>query len=63
LLKQEEIRTWKKIEETKKRTKEISDLKQKNEEKVAMVSILVKIKTHGTFPLVNRAYQSKTWQY
>jgi hypothetical protein len=34
LLKQEEIRTWKKIEETKKRTKEISDLKQKNEDRV-----------------------------
>jgi hypothetical protein len=30
LLKQEEMRTWKKIEETKSRTKVIIELKQKN---------------------------------
>ena len=30
LLKQEEMRTWKKIEETKKRTADILTLKQKN---------------------------------
>lgn len=30
LLKQEEMKTWKKIEETKKRTYEIIMLKQKN---------------------------------
>jgi len=30
LLKQEEMRTWKKIEETKSRTKDIVELKQKN---------------------------------
>lgn len=34
LLKQEEMKTWKKIEETKKRTKEISDLKKRNDEKM-----------------------------
>lgn len=34
LLKQEEMKTWKKIEETKKRAKEINDLKNKNEEKM-----------------------------
>jgi hypothetical protein len=34
LLKQEEMKTWKKIEETKKRTNEISHLKKRNEEKV-----------------------------
>jgi hypothetical protein len=30
LLKQEEMRTWKKIEETKKRAKEVNTLKSKN---------------------------------
>ena len=34
LLKQEEMKTWKKIEETKKRTTDISGLKKGNEEKV-----------------------------
>ena len=33
LLKQEEMKTWKKIEETKKRTNEIQSLKHRNEEK------------------------------
>ena len=33
LLKQEEMKTWKKIEETKKRAKDVVTLKQKNEEK------------------------------
>ena len=28
------MRTWKKIEETKKRAKEVLDLKRKNEEKM-----------------------------
>ena len=40
LLKQEEMKTWKKIEETKKRTNEISTLKQRNEEKLQKVIIL-----------------------
>ena len=34
LLKQEEMRTWKKIEETKKRATEVIKLKQKNQEKM-----------------------------
>jgi hypothetical protein len=34
LLKQEEMKTWKKIEETKKRTGDITGLKKRNEEKV-----------------------------
>jgi hypothetical protein len=34
LLKQEEMRTWKKIEETKKRANEVMSLKQKNEMKI-----------------------------
>jgi hypothetical protein len=34
LLKQEEMRTWKKIEETKKRATEVVSLKQKNEMKI-----------------------------
>jgi hypothetical protein len=34
LLKQEEMRTWKKIEETKKRATEVITLKQKNEIKI-----------------------------
>lgn len=40
LLKQEEMKTWKKIEETKKRTNDISNLKKRNEEKVQKVSII-----------------------
>lgn len=35
LLKQEEMRTWKKIEETKKRAQDVMRLKQKNNERVA----------------------------
>jgi len=38
LLKQEEMKTWKKIEETKKRTNDITGLKKRNEEKVQKVS-------------------------
>ncbi len=34
LLKQEEMRTWKKIEETKKRASEVVRLKQRNAERV-----------------------------
>jgi hypothetical protein len=41
LLKQEEMKTWKKIEETKKRTNDISGLKKRNEEKVQKVSALL----------------------
>lgn len=34
LLKQEEMKTWKKIEETKKRAREVMTLKRKNEERM-----------------------------
>ena len=34
LLKQEEMKTWKKIEETKKRTNDIQSLKKRNEDKI-----------------------------
>ena len=34
LLKQEEMKTWKKIEETKKRATEVMTLKRKNDEKM-----------------------------
>lgn len=34
LLKQEEMKTWKKIEETKKKASEVMRLKQKNEERI-----------------------------
>ena len=37
LLKQEEMKTWKKIEDTKKKTSEILLLKQKNFERIAQV--------------------------
>lgn len=39
LLKQEEMKTWKKIEETKKRTNELHGLKKRNEEKVQKVCL------------------------
>lgn len=38
LLKQEQMRTWKKIEETKKRATEVMVLKQKNEDRMNKVS-------------------------
>lgn len=34
LLKQEEMRTWKKIEETKKRTKDVLEMKKRNEQRL-----------------------------
>jgi hypothetical protein len=40
LLKQEELRTWKKIEETRKRSKEVKTLKVKNEDRLNKVSNL-----------------------
>ena len=40
LLKQEEMKTWKKIEETKKRTNDITGLKKRNEERVQKVSFI-----------------------
>jgi len=38
LLKQEEMKTWKKIEDAKKRTNEIAMSKKRNEEKVQKVN-------------------------
>lgn len=38
LLKQEELKSWKKIEETKKKAREVFVLKRKNEERQAQVS-------------------------
>ena len=35
---EEEMKTWKKIEETKKRTNDITGLKKRNEERVQKVS-------------------------
>lgn len=46
LLKQEEMKTWKKIEETKKRTNEIQDLKKRNEEKIQKVSRNLRVTLH-----------------
>lgn len=38
LLKQEEMKTWKKIEDTRKRTNEITSLKNRNEDRIRQVS-------------------------
>lgn len=40
LLKQEEMRTWRKIEETKKRTTDILILKQQHQDKIKQVLFL-----------------------
>ena len=42
LLKQEEQKTWKKIDDTKKRTNEILSLKKRNEDRIQKVSTLVR---------------------
>ena len=42
LLKQEEQKTWKKIDDTKKRTNEILSLKKRNEDRIQKVSSLVR---------------------
>ncbi len=39
LLKQEEQKTWKKIDDTKKRTNEILTLKKRNEDRIQKVSL------------------------
>ena len=41
LLKQEELRSWKKIEETKKKAREVYTLKRKNEERFLEVIIYI----------------------
>ncbi len=40
LLKQEEMKTWKKIDDTKKRTGEILQLKKRNEDRIQKVSVM-----------------------
>jgi hypothetical protein len=55
LLKQEEMKTWKKIEETKKRTNDISGLKKRNEEKVQKVS------TKSVLNAIYRKYLTSNW--
>ena len=42
LLKQEEQKTWKKIDDTKKRTNEILSLKKRNEDRIQKVISLVR---------------------
>ena len=44
LLKQEELKSWKKIEETKKKAREVYSLKRKNEEKLIEVSTYISLK-------------------
>ena len=46
LLKQEEMKTWKKIEEAKKRTGEIQTLKKRNEDKVQKVTLPIPLILH-----------------
>ena len=58
LLKQEEMKTWKKIEETKKRTNDITGLKKRNEEKVQKVSVNKKYK----FYIIFRKYSIFKWR-
>ena len=45
LLKQEEQKTWKKIDDTKKRTNEILTLKKRNEDRIQKVSARI-VKTN-----------------
>jgi hypothetical protein len=49
------MKTWKKIEETKKRTNDISGLKKRNEEKVQKVSL----KPH--LIALYRKYSTSNW--
>ena len=58
LLKQEEMKTWKKIEETKKRTNDITGLKKRNEEKVQKVSSICSFLNLSLLCLENIRYQS-----
>ena len=55
LLKQEELKTWKKIEETKKKAYEIYILKKKNEERQKQVSSL-----HHALTLRRRRSRSRS---
>lgn len=65
LLKQEEIKTWKKIEETKKRANEVMRLKQKNEERIAgkidkiNQDNLIKEETRGRINYIRRERENE----
>jgi len=47
LLKQEEMKTWKKIEETKKRTSDVVQLKVRNEDRIQKVSSFLTSENSG----------------
>ena len=55
LLKQEEQKTWKKIDDTKKRTNEILTLKKRNEDRIQKVSLNHSLSavTYGSLTLEN----------
>lgn len=52
------MKTWKKIEETKKRTNDITGLKKRNEEKVQKVSGHLK----SQFYIIFRKYSIFKWR-
>ena len=52
MLKQEEMKTWKKIEETKKRTNDITGLKKRNEERVQKVSYTIILIIHSNLNIL-----------
>jgi hypothetical protein len=43
------MKTWKKIEDTRKRTNEITSLKNRNEERIRAVSIIINSQTFVVF--------------
>jgi hypothetical protein len=53
------MKTWKKIEETKKRTNDITGLKKRNEEKVQKVGGYLPI---NNLSFVNRKYSTSRWR-
>ena len=52
LLKQEEQKTWKKIDDTKKRTNEILSLKKRNEDRIQKVRLSRPLLTHPSLTLL-----------
>lgn len=58
LLKQEEMKTWKKIEETKKRTGDIQGLKKRNEEKVQKKILDIKLNQEQKAQLSTHNYMT-----
>lgn len=61
LLKQEEMKTWKKIDDTKKRTNEILTLKKRNEERITRVSLETKTQSIR-FNILHFSNQNSTKQ-